>query len=145
MSQHEFGPLVARLREVAREAARGGPMAQPAPHPDAELVELCARVLDLRAEADAFSREARKMHNPIMGNPAFEAELKKRNACDNACRSPMARISKFEAKTPVGIYAKAHVLRTSHGHAPSLALSLAYDLTTCPGLRAILWPATEGA
>jgi len=41
MSDHDFTPLVARLREAACQAVKGGTIAQSAPHPDAEFLELC--------------------------------------------------------------------------------------------------------
>jgi hypothetical protein len=146
MSEHEFTTLVSRLRDAACQAAKGGAIAESAPHPDAELLELCAKVLDLRAEYSAIDREARKMSDPpFMGNPAFAAEMQKRDEVKDSCRAPMARLCKFQAKTAAGIYAKAHVLRVSHGGAPRLALSVAEDLINCPGLRASLWPATERA
>jgi hypothetical protein len=144
MIDHDFTPLVSRLREAARQAVKGGAIAQSASHPDAELLELCAKVLDLRAECAAIDREARKMPIPFMNNPAFEAEIKKRDEVHNSLRTPLARLCKFRAKTAAGIYAKAHVLRVSV-HAPKLALSVAEDLINCPGLRASLWPATEEA
>jgi len=141
MSTHEFSPLVARLRDAACQAVKVGAIAEGAPHPDAELLELCAKVLDLRAEHDAIDREARKMPDAFVDNPAFKAEMDKRDNVTNSWRTPLARISKFPAKTAVGIYAKAHVLRIGRGDAPRLALSLAEDLVRCPGLRASLWPA----
>ena len=145
MSEHEYSPMVARLRQLARTAARSGEVMSTEPHPDAALLELCATILDLRAEHDAVDREARKMPNPHMGNPAFEVEMEKRDRLRDAWRTPLARVGKFKSKTACGVYAKAHILRMSRGHSPVLALSIADDLATCPGLRALLWPAAEEA
>jgi hypothetical protein len=63
----------------------------------------------------------------------------------------MNRIRKMKATTAAGIYAKAAVVRASRTGAADLAMSLAQDpwtvqdLLDCPGLRASLWPAGEGA
>ena len=144
MSNREYAPIVARLRDLARTAAASGKHRHAAPTPDAELLELCSQVMDRRAEHDSIDREARKMTRAFMTNPAFAAEMKKKDALVAKWRSPLSRISKFEAKTAAGVYAKAHILRMSFGCAPRLAQSLADDLVNCAGLRAHLWPA-EGA
>jgi hypothetical protein len=135
---------VAQLRKVAAIAARTGNAPASPPHPDADLLQLCATILDMRAEYDAIDREARKMPGPYRGNPNFDAELDKRDRVKRACMAPMARVGKVAATTAAGVYAKAMVLRASHG-APQLALSIAEDLVSCPGLRSALWPVGEAA
>jgi hypothetical protein len=134
---------VAQLRKAATTAVRTGKVDASPSHPNADLLVLCALILDLRAKYDAIDREARTMPSPYVGNPAFDAELAKRNAVKRACMSPMARVGKIAANTPAGVYAKAMVLRASYGTAPQLALSIARDLVNCPGLRSALWPAGE--
>jgi hypothetical protein len=143
MSSHDYAPIVARLRDLARTAADSGKHQKAPANPDAELLELCSLVMDLRAEHDSIDREARKMPRAFMTNPAFAAEMKKKDALVAKWRSPLARVSKFEAKTAAGVYAKAHILRMSLGCAPRLAQSLADDLVNCEGLRAQLWPTED--
>lgn len=135
------GAVVDRLREIAGQAVAGEAIEDAASHPDAELLELCATVLDLTAEANSIDREARRSKDPNITNPKFKEEMNKRDVKRDEARSPMARLSKHPARTAAGIYAKAFVLRTRHGTAPRLAMTLAEDLVMCPGLRALLWPA----
>lgn len=139
----DLQPAIERLRELARSAARGDKVPEAAPHPDAELLELCALVLDLRAKAESIDREARRTMGPraSMDNPAFAAEMEKRHEAQNRLRSPMARVCKFSAKTAAGVYSKALVLRASYGQAPRLAVSLVEDLVGNPTLRTAIWPA----
>ncbi len=140
----DFGAAVDRIRKIAAEAAHSGAVSEAPRHPDAELLALCAKVIDLRAEERALARETRNIKSLYITNPKFAAEIEKRGIVEAARRSPMMLIPKIPAKTAAGIYAKATVLRLSHGTAPRLAQSLAEDLTTCPGLRKVLWPAGEG-
>lgn len=134
--------VVFQLRAIATQAAMTGQVAEAAPHPDAELLTLCATVLDLSAKADAIDREARRLYYPA-DYPKFKAEIAKREGAKGERRSPMMRICKFSAKTAAGVYAKALVLRDCGGTAPALALSIADDLANCPGLRSSLWPAEQ--
>ena len=62
-----------------------------------------------------------------------------------SAKPAMGRIRKLKATTAAGIYAKAAAVRASKTGAADLAMSLAQDLLDCPGLRAALWPAEEGA
>jgi hypothetical protein len=144
MSAGDLRSVVGQLRDLASKAASNGKVTQSAPHPDAELLELCAKALDFRAEYEAIWREARKLQPSNMTNPAYEAEIKKAQQIDKAGRSPMMRISRIPAKTAAGVYAKAQVLLATYA-APKLGASLASDLVTLPGLRSVLWPAGEAA
>ncbi len=139
----DFGATLDRLRRIASQAASDGTVSEPAPHPDAQLLTLCAEVIDLHAASNAIWREARKLVPAMMGNPAYAAELANRHVVVNKRRSRMMRIPKIPAKTAAGVYAKAYVLKLSYGAAPQLAKSIATDLVACPGLRSALWPAGE--
>lgn len=139
----DLQPAIERLRELARSAAGSGKVPEAPQHPDAELLELCATVLNPRAEAASIDREARRSmgRNATRDNPAFVAEMEKRNEAMRKLRSPMARVCRFSAKTPSGLYSKALVLRASYGGAVQLTLSLVDDLLRNPALRAALWAA----
>ena len=136
-----ISPAVARLRALATKAAKTGTAGEAPEHPDAELLALCAASLDLNAKAGAIDRIARSTMDANIHNPAFMAEMSKKDSVLNQRRSAMMRLGKIPAKTAAGVYAKALVLKDSNGTAPRLALSLAQDLETCPGLRSSLWPA----
>jgi hypothetical protein len=141
MSGHDFASSLRNLRQLASTAARTGTTSSAPDHPDAELLKLCADVLDLHAEEERFSREASGIAHGTIANPAYRAVLDNRDACAAAWKPLLARIGKIPSKTPAGVYAKAMVLRRGYGTAPKLSLSLAEDLVACPGLRSSIWPA----
>jgi hypothetical protein len=136
-------PAIARLRQLAAEAADHGLLVAGPPHPDAALLALCAHYLDLSAEAEAISREARKRPSPYRGTPEFDAALAQRDEQRAAAKLVLGRLGKTAATTAAGVYAKATIVVTQNGYmtAPRFMLSLAADLVNAPGLRAVLWPA----
>lgn len=137
----ELRSTIAALRKLASRAGTTSLPEAPT-SADAKLLELCTTILEGHAEIDAIWREAQKIKPCNMfTNPVYAAEMEKRRNVRNRLLSPMIRLSKLSAKTGAGVYAKAAVLRCSRGSAERLALSLANDLTACPGLRASLWPA----
>lgn len=135
----DLEPVIARLRQIAAEAGDHLLLGDGPPNPDAKLLDLCATILDVDAEAKAIDREARINFNHRM--PDFRAEMDKRDIVQKRAVVPIGRVSKIEAKTAAGIYAKALVLRHRAGYPSTLALSLANDFINCPGLRSALWPA----
>ncbi|MGH7104218.1 MAG: hypothetical protein ACREFJ_17690 [Acetobacteraceae bacterium] len=57
----DLAPAIEPLRALAAEAVRTGSVTEPEPHPDAELLALCAQVLELTAEHDSIFEAARKI------------------------------------------------------------------------------------
>ncbi len=139
----ETVPAMVRFRQIAAEARDHLLLADGPPHPDAALLDLCASYLDLSAEAEAISREARKQPSPYMDNPQFAAAMAQRDAKRAAAKLVLGRLGKTAASTAAGVYAKATIIVTQNGYmtAPRFMLSLAADLVNAPGLRAVLWPA----
>ena len=144
MNDRNFPDGVLGLRLLATAAVLGGKETEiPAqPHPDAELLELCAQVLDLHAQHDAIWREARELPRPWMDDQTYRQEMAKRKDCAKIWKPALGRIGRIPSKTGAGIYAKAMVIRDGSGTAPALVLSLVEDLVACPGLRAAIWPTT---
>ncbi len=136
-------PAIVRFRQLATEARDHLLLGDGPPHPDADLLDLCASYLDLCAEAAAMQREARKQPGPYMDNPQFAAARGKWREKDAEAKRVLNRLGKTPATTPAGVYAKATIVVTRKGYmtAPRFMLSLTNDLVNAPGLRAVLWPA----
>ena len=136
-------PAMVRLRQLAAEARDTLLLADGPPHPDADLLDLCASYLDICAEANAIDREARKQPTPYRDNPQFAAAMAQRDEKRAEAMRILNRLGKTHAATAAGVYAKATVVVTRRGYmaAPRFVLSLANDLVNAPGLRAVLWPA----
>lgn len=144
----ETVPAMVRFRQLAAEARDHMLLADGPPHPDADLLDLCAEALHHLGHAQkAF--DARRVRYWQTGT---EDERRARYAederllaayheSDRAGKPAMARIAKMKATTAAGIFAKAMVVRCSKTGAAGLAMTLAEDLIACPGLRAALWPA----
>ena len=142
-------PAMARFRQLAAEARDHLLLADGPPHPDADLLDLCAEALHHLSHAEK-ARAARRLNNW----PSLEGEARKVAQAEwerlygvyregeSAGKAPLFRITKMKATTAAGIYAKAMVVRCSQTGAAGLAMTLAEDLIACPGLRAALWPAT---
>ena len=137
-----------RLRQIAAEARDHLLLADGPPHPDADLLDLCAEAIHYLGHAQK-ALDARRVREWQDGT---EDERKARYAederllkvyleSDRAGKPAMARIAKMKATTAAGIFAKAMVVRCSKTGAAGLAMTLAEDLIACPGLRAALWPA----
>jgi hypothetical protein len=134
----DFGPAIAQLRLLAitstDNALTEGPV-----NADRVLLDLCADALHslVHAERAYAARVVRR----------FDAEdnalMEEYQTGTKSAKPMMHRIRKLKATTAAGIYAKAAVVRASKTGAQDLAMSL--DLLDCPGLRASLWPAGEGA
>ncbi|HJU16658.1 MAG TPA: hypothetical protein VJ770_09310 [Stellaceae bacterium] len=147
----EAEPAIARLREIAAEAWNRQLLTGDPPHPDAELLDLCAEVLHLMKRAEWALKEFLAMHRPDswdLKHPAMQAFVRERDhlhgeraSAIGKAKPLMSRIRKMRATTAVGIYAKALVVRSSRTAAPMLAMSLAEDLIANSALRASLWPA----
>jgi hypothetical protein len=141
-----LGDAIDRIRQLATEATDHLILADGPPHPDYKLLEICAEIGERRKEALAAS-EAKdrgwKMAycatpQEIVNNKALSAAS---DAADRAFSHLLRAAAKIRATTSAGIYAKAIAIRASKTGAAGLAMSLADDLITCPGLRASLWPA----
>ncbi len=142
-------PAMMRFRQIAAEARDHLLLADGPPHPDADLLDLCAEALHHLARAQkAF--DARRISNWCYlegdARKAAEAEydrlLPVAQEGERAGKPALVRIAKMKATTAAGIFAKAMVVRCSKTGAAGLATTLAEDLIACPGLRAALWPAT---
>lgn len=142
-------PAMARFRQIAAEARDHLLLADGPPHPDADLLDLCAEALHYLGHAQK-AYDARNVIGWGRGTPedqkaAMEQDKRLLEECyagERAGKPPMARIAKMKATTAAGIFAKAMVVRCSKTGAAVLAMTLAEDLIACPGLRAALWPAT---
>ncbi|MGH7104422.1 MAG: hypothetical protein ACREFJ_18740 [Acetobacteraceae bacterium] len=135
-------PAIERLRALVAEVAKAGSIAEPEPHPDAELLALCTQVLDLTAEHASILREARTTPDPFVSNPAYLAEARCWEMAIERRRKPLTLIGKIPATTGAGLYAKAMAFRSVHSGGGIVA-SIIDDLIACPGLRASLWPAQK--
>jgi hypothetical protein len=142
-------PAIDRFREIAAQSDYARLTEGPV-HPDHHLLDLCAEALHHLAHAE----KARHRLAFLCGSddPAQQIQAREDDRRRHADyqegelrgKYPIARITKIEAKTAAGIYAKAMVVRASRTGAALLAMSLARDLIACPGLRESLWPATQG-
>jgi hypothetical protein len=136
----DFSNAIARLREIATTSADNALTEGPV-NPDRHLLDLCAETLHALVHAE------RAIAARVFGrfNDKDKALFEEYCAGTKAAKPLMGRIRKMKATTAAGIYAKAAVVRASKTGAADLAMSLAQDLLDCPGLRASLWPAQEGA
>jgi hypothetical protein len=140
---------IARLREITAESANNQLLGEGPPHPEAALLDLCAEALHLLTQAEkalAACQRALKasVASGVRPQAAYYSErdlLEEYTHGISKAKPILRRIAKLHATTPVGIYAKALVVRASRTGAPVLAMSLAIDMIACPGLRASLWPA----
>ncbi len=145
----ETVPAMIRFRQLAAESRDHLLLADGPPHPDADLLDLCAEALHHLGHAQK-AYDARDVHGWGTGDKAEQAArrakdarlLEEHYAGERAGKPVMARIAKMKATTAAGIFAKAMVVRCSKTGAAGLAMTLAEDLIACPGLRAALWPAT---
>jgi hypothetical protein len=147
----DFTEAMMRLRQIAATSANNligeGPV-----NADRILLDLCAEALHLVIHAE----RANAARDWCFGQTKTKAEddairakngelLAEYNAGIKSSKPMLGRIRKIKATTPAGIYAKAAIVRASKTGAQDLAMSLAQDLLDCPGLRASLRPAGEGA
>jgi len=148
-----FATAITQLRHIALTSADNALTEGPV-NADWQLLDLCAEALHslVHAERAYASRDWIGMDTTGM----TKAEIAAHRAKDTerfdeyesgikSAKPMMGRIRKLKATTAAGIYAKAAVVRASKTGAADLAMSLAQDLLDCPGLRASLWPAEEGA
>lgn len=145
----DLGPAIARMRAIAAEAGNHLLLGDGPAHPDAALLDLCADIAHQRKVAEDTYRTYLDGFKPLyLRTPADQATHDARQQeHDKASRSfalLLRRASKLRATTAAGIFAKAIVVRSSQTGASKLAMSLAEDLITCPGLRTSLWPADPG-
>ncbi len=138
-------PAMVRFRQIAAEARDHLLLADGPPHPDADLLDLCAEALHFMTQAKKTYAARPQYTSGMEWTDAHRAEdhrLFQEGRSHEATAKPrLVRISRIRATTAAGIYAKAMVVRCSQTGAAGLAMTLAEDLIACPGLRAALWPA----
>jgi hypothetical protein len=146
-----FTATIAQLRHIASTSADNALTEGPV-NADRELLDLCAETLHRLVHAERAQRlgvealhSARDGETREKRNEVWEALGAESASGIKSAKPMMGRIRKMKATTAAGIYAKAAVVRASKTGAADLAMSLAQDLLDCPGLRASLWPAQEGA
>ena len=145
-----FGPAMDRFRAIASSSCERLYLSDGPPHPDWQLLDLCADALHFATSAEKAM--ASRDHSIDDNSERWSAEGRARDAAllaqywDNTRETTnrIRRAQKMKATTPAGIYAKALLVRVSKTGAAGMAMSLAVDLLDCPGLRESLWPAPEG-
>jgi len=142
----DFGSEIDRMRRLAAEAADHLLLADGPVHPDAGLLDACAEALSLlrrgediyrarpvfKCRGRAWTDEDRRLDGEMM------VEYYR---CIGQASSKLRAVTKLNAASPAGIYAKAACVRASRTGARLLAMSLARDLLENPVLRRSLWPA----
>jgi len=132
---------LARLRRIAARVTPDSVAPPPLPHPDAELLELCERVLENKrreqALADLRTRTCRRGLFWIEPGDdvrrAWSAELLEITAEGSRL---FRRAGKLQAQTVAGLYAKCRIHEASVAGAPGLAMSVVRDLIR---LRPLVW------
>ena len=147
----DFTAAIAQLKHIAATSADNALTEGPV-NADRLLLDLCAEALHSLVHAERSLRTAQEVfhydaHHKTTENlrPIWTGLFKETEEGVKSAKPNLIRIRKMKATTAAGIYAKAAVVRASKTGAAELAMSLAEDLLTCPGLRSALWPATEGA
>jgi hypothetical protein len=119
---------------IWRIAEETNTLAKELDSPDAELLAVCAAILDLR--------KLHKEMGPVRGDAVEnEVRIAGRARIETHVRPLMIRAGKLPIITPAGLYAKASVLLSSYGAAPRLAQAIAASILEQPALRRVLWPA----
>jgi hypothetical protein len=145
----DLGPAIDQFRAIATQSG-DALFTEGSVNPDQRLLDLCAEIGYHRKIAKAAEERQRAGWVPLFQREtpddiASHAALKKESVdADRAVSYLLREVSKIKATTAAGIYAKAVAVRSSKTGSALLGVSLAQDLLDCPGLRAILWPATEG-
>jgi hypothetical protein len=107
--------------------------------PDHDLLMLCDEIIMRKRQVDKTFSEWRA-GNPFQNQRDGYDDWKREN---RSLRGPLVRLGKLRAATPVGIFAKAVVAHRIGPSAAYLAVSLASDLLSSPGLREAIWPAAQ--
>ena len=150
--QTDFGPAIARFRELAADSGDRLLLGDGPPNPDARLLDLCAEALHhLRSAEKAYASRTWPRSCGHERSPQEEREARREDEQlmhlynDGIARAkpPLVLIAKEKAATAAGVYAKALLVRASKTGAASLAMSLAEDLVNSPALRAAIWPVME--
>ena len=136
---------LAVFRSLADRSADALLLSDGPPHPDVELLNIAADVLDLkqkRMEAfniawDGWHAEASKLGQRAIDNRVARMRVVK--GYQNHIVRLAHLASKQPATTPAGIYAKCHVVRNLLGSGGIVA-SLVADILHNPAIRAALWP-----
>ena len=141
--------VIDRLRELASTAASTGQEPEPAPHPDAVLLDLCADIAQSLKASKAANKQWDDARVPWCERTlaTVDQDNSLRFGAKVADRNYFAALraaAKIPATTAAGVHAKAVACRASKTGAANLATSLANDLLAAPGLRSAIWPA-EGA
>jgi hypothetical protein len=147
-----FSDAIAALRHIADTSADNALTEGPV-NADRQLLDLCAEALHrvVHAERAYARRDWDWLSSNMTAAEEAAGRIKNAELMDEyqggikSAKPMLGRIRKIKATTAAGIYAKAAVVRASKTGAADLAMSLAQDLLDCPGLRAALWPAEEGA
>ncbi len=126
------------LADLKRLAAKAKGPADAPGGPDADLIERCHKVLELRVVAEC---ERKNWYAAPLESAERAAALRRRKQAKNTAQRLMARIAREPVTTPAALYAKCAVLRESHGYAGSLAFSVAEAILKDGRLRRVLWPA----
>lgn len=135
-------PAIARLRQIAAEAADHLLLSDGPPHPDRELLELCGTALHhLTVAEKAYSAR------PAIGGGDWTDQTRRHDAelmadyyrHNGVAQGALTRAKKLRANTAAGIYAKALCVRASRTGAAAFAMTLADDLVSNAALRASLW------
>lgn len=108
------------------------------PHPDAELLDACARAFE-------YDRAIERIRETMARCSDREYARQRRllDAMHGHQRVVAGEIRKTPATTPAGLYAKALFLERTQAPSSRLSKSFAREFRECPGLRALLWPATK--
>lgn len=140
----DFGPTVARMREIAAQGGDSLLLANGPPHPDHELLDVCGEALHFAKEAAALRAQHDAMHDGRIWTARTRAESavlwEAWHQQEAELVQRLRRAKKLRATTPAGIYAKALAVRCSSTGAAVLARSLAEELIDCKALRESLWP-----
>ena len=148
----EFAAAIDRFRAIAAASGDRLLLGDGPPHPDAELLKLCAEALHLLIEAECASRDrpittlppgllSRLLPTGLKTGGCFRCH----RTAKHAPRRRSARSASSRRRRRRGSTRRRWWYRASRTGAQLLSMSLAQDLIVCPGLRAALWPAAGEA
>jgi hypothetical protein len=139
----DLSAALEQMRRIACEAGDHLLLGDGPPNPDHALLDLCAEAIRLKRASETALAAWRATMS--VGNPEYRSALEVHRAAGRAFKKALHHAKKYPAQTSAGIYAKAALVRSSQTGAGVLAMSLADDLLSMPGLRASLWPAGDVA
>ncbi len=145
----EFAAMIDLLRRSAT-VAPGEPERHGTPPSDADLLDLCGRVIVKHREVTKAWGAIREFNCSTVGIEFFYSGAGRQQQKELFAEQTrlarqeavlLRRATKLRATTAAGIYAKALMVRASRTGAAVLAMSLAEDLIGNRTLRAVVWPA----